>query len=111
MKSCYVYEHLEIRNDIPGIVAFALIFVERREILEKRSKSDEIVNWCPDFASRYEMTWRTIELGNHYALIRGFSVLNFLTNFFTKTCVIQTSIFKTTSKNIRSANWIIKIPI
>lgn len=81
MKSCYVYEHLEIRNDIPGIVAFALIFVERREILEKRSKSDEIVNWCPDFASRYEMTWRTIELGNHYALIRGFSVLNFFTNF------------------------------
>lgn len=75
MKSCYVYEHLEIRDDIPGIVAFALIFVERREILEKRSKSDEIVNWCPDFASRYEMTWRTIELGNHYALIRGFFFL------------------------------------
>ena len=72
MASCYVYEHLEFRADIPGPVAFALLYLERREIVEKRSNSDEIVNKCRYKTPHYlDEVLERIVLGNHYALING----------------------------------------
>ena len=72
MATCYIYEHLEFRADIPGPVAFALLYLERREIVEKRSNSDEIVNWCLYETPQYfDEDPERIVLGNHYALING----------------------------------------
>ena len=65
MATCYVYEHLEFRVDIPGLVAFALLFLERREIVEKRSNPDD----CR--VNIWEYPTCHIQLGNHYALITG----------------------------------------
>ena len=64
MATCYVYEHLEFRVDIPGLVAFALLFLERREIVEKRSNPDDCRVNIWDCSTIHH-----IQPGNHYALI------------------------------------------
>ena len=71
MATCYVYEHLEFRADIPGPVAFALLFLERLEIVEKRSNSDD--NWRENDVPLNVGNTSPLynELGNHYALITG----------------------------------------
>ena len=73
MATCYVYEHLEFRVDIPGLVAFALLFLERREIVEKRSNPEVIVESRATWNHGdhgYSSTCH-IDLGNHYAIITG----------------------------------------
>ena len=66
MASCYVYEHLEFRADIPGPVAFALLFLERRQIVEKRSNPNDM-----SYDNYRVNILTTCQLGNHYALITG----------------------------------------
>ena len=69
-QTCYIYDHLP-QPKVFGLLTYCQLIVQRREILEKRAPSVEIVESCPNFADHAQMTLTLIEVGSHYCLKTG----------------------------------------
>ena len=69
-EDSYVFEHLN-PPEIIGLEKFCKLLKTKQNILEKTSRSLEICESCPNFASRGEFVLTLMEIGNKYCLKQG----------------------------------------